>query len=187
MEGHGNPSGQCTRTTPPATKSNNLMNRQIRTVQLEARPPTLTRHEAPRESSEPEESGGAPGPSLGRATTTPNLHHPVSERCRNHAIRRCDATSCNRWHGKSNPRGAACRDHGTPGIWCERAYEVSGPGCPYSHGVLSNGASHSPARRRPRNPLPEQPPPKTCWYYLQEGGSRKGKRCDHMHSRDPIN
>jgi len=183
MEGHGSLNGQCTRTTPPTAKSDNLTARQIRAAQLEVRPPTVPRHEAPRgpartvaESSEPEISDGAPDPAFGNATTTPKMHHPVSERCRNHAKGYCDATSCTRWHGKSNPQAAACRDHETPGIWCERAYEVSGPGCPFSHKVLNDDTSHSQARRRPRNPPPENPrPPKTCWYYVQAGEQQKSQ------------
>jgi len=118
--------------------------------------PSRSREDSEFESSEPEDASGASRPSRGQAMTTPGLHHPVAERCRNHALRHCHATSCNRWHGKSNPQGAACRDHGTPGIWCERVYEVSGPGCPYSHEESSNGKSHSPERQRPRNAPPDR-------------------------------
>jgi hypothetical protein len=55
------------------------------------------------ESSESEDYDSAPDSVFGHTTATPILHHPVSERCRNHAKGSCNATSCTRWHGKSNP------------------------------------------------------------------------------------
>ena len=149
--------------------------------------PSRSREDSEFESSEPEDAGGAPRPSRGQATTTPGLHHPVAERCRNHALRHCHSTSCNRWHVKFNPQGAACRDHGTLGVWCERSYQVNGPGCPYSDDNSISTKLHSQEYRRQKNTPPAQHPQRTCWYHLQTGGCRKGNHCDHRHSSSPIN
>ena len=97
------------------------------------RSPSRPREDKGFEFGESEDYDSAPDSAVHQTTAGPIQRHPVSERCRNHARASCHATSCNRWHGKSNPRAATCRDHETPGMWCERAYEVNGPGCPFSH------------------------------------------------------
>ena len=155
-----------------------------------ARSPSQSRENSEHESSKPDDSRITPGPPRGQPPPSTNARHPVHERCKNHAHRECRSTSCNRWHGKSNPKGAACRDHDTPGIWCERSYEVDGPGCPYSHESTST-KPHSHEHRRLNRTPPAQPPApssqKTCWYHLQPEGCRKGDYCDHRHSYGRLN
>ena len=144
----------------------------------------------PRASSEPDDQRFNPGLPPGQPPPSTTAHHPVQERCNNHAHRECRSSSCNRWHGKSNPRGTACRDHGTPGIWCERSYEVDGPGCPHSHEPPSAKPRSREIRRLSRTPPVQPPAPslqKACWYDAQPEGCRKGDHCDHWHSYSRLN
>ena len=144
----------------------------------------------PRASSEPNDQRFNPGPPPGQPPPATIARHPVQERCNNHANRECLSSSCNRWHGKSNPRGAACRDHGTPGIWCERSYEVDGPGCPYSH-EQPVAKPRSREIRRPGKAPPVRPPTpssqKACWFDAQPEGCKEGDHCSHWHSNNRLN
>jgi len=143
----------------------------------------------PRVIIKPADQRVDPGPPPGQPPATVT-HHPVQERCRNHAERECRSSSCHRWHSKYNPKGTPCLAHATPGIWCERSYEIDSPGCPYSHDPPVVQPRSLEPRRLSRTSAGRAPAPKAqlaCWYYSQPLGCKKGDYCSHWHPSNHLN
>ena len=116
----------------------------------------------------------------------------------------CTSSHCTWIHATFNRAATeTCNAHITPGMWCEKAYEIGGTGCPFSHpppaynhqstegardswAMGSNGGkggkgshrSYSPNKRRNDGPPAGSG---DCWYFTQPGGCKKGDACDRPH------
>ena len=76
--------------------------------------------------------------------------YPAAERCSRDNRSVCINRSCESRHARYNKLSTTiCKDDNTPGIWCERAFEISGAGCPHLH--------HQDIRSNPNNET--SPPP----------------------------
>ena len=76
--------------------------------------------------------------------------YPVTDRCSRDNRSVCASRACEQRHARYNKLSTTiCKDDNTPGIWCERAFEISGAGCPHLH--------HQDIRSNPNNET--RPPP----------------------------
>jgi len=76
--------------------------------------------------------------------------YPTADRCSRDNRSVCISRYCEQRHARYNKLSTTiCKDDNTPGIWCERAFEISGAGCPHIH--------HQDIRNNPNNET--RPPP----------------------------
>jgi len=157
------------------------------------RSPSQRREDKDFEFGETEDSDSVPESVVHKPPA--RQHHRASERCRNNARGSCHASSCTRWHAKFDDQATeSCLDHETPGIWCERAYEIYGPGCPFRH-VMPKDADTtrrtkglSSSRQPSAHATEDDRQLKPCWYYQQPSGCKKGDNCNRSHDpAKPIN
>jgi hypothetical protein len=60
--------------------------------------------------------------------------YPVADRCSRDNRSVCTSRACEHRHARYNKQSTTiCKDDNTPGIWCERAFEIGGAGCPHLH------------------------------------------------------
>ena len=81
---------------------------------------------------------------------SPTEVYPTADRCSRDNRSVCLSRYCEQRHARYNKQSTTvCKDDNTPGIWCERAFEISGAGCPHLH--------HQDIRSNPNNET--RPPP----------------------------
>jgi len=131
---------------------------------------------------------------------------PPHERCRNDVRGTCINPTCVNTHSKFNKLSTEpCNAYMTPGMWCEPSYELNSHGCPYLHQMPARqhgrdapyrsqgkGGPRSPAyygnnpRSSAQSPRGRDQADRTCWYFTQAGGCKKGDTCDRIHDSKNV-
>ena len=88
---------------------------------------------------------------------SPTGVYPTADRCSRDNRSVCTSRSCKQRHARYNKLSTTiCKDDNTPGIWCERAFEISGAGCPHLHITRTSEATPT-TKQVPRHiPAPSQ-------------------------------
>jgi hypothetical protein len=99
--------------------------------------------------------------------------YPIADRCSRDNRSVCASRACEQRHARYNKQSTTiCEDDNTPGIWCERAFEIGGAGCPHLHHQDVRSNPNAETRPPPYPNAGARPPPTS--YHAQS--PRKSER-----------